>query len=267
MNIKHKGYQRLFALFLLFMPASIFAQDLDPVTAPEVKRILEDNPDAVLVNALSSLEFAIQHIPGSINIPTNEVQYSDDLPVEKSTELIFYCMGVRCKHSFNASLQAINMGYTRVHWFQGGIPEWRRYDYPMYIDKEMNRINVKKLRVNKVSELIDNKNAFVLDVRPLALDGTQSYIFDSLHIPLLHVQDNLAFIPSDRPIIVVDAFMKQSISAAKFLTKHGYRVAGVLRGGMNKWKKASMPVVGKEDVQVFDPFVGGFVKGSEVTIQ
>ena len=50
---------------------------------------------ALLVHVLSRIEFDMQHIPGSINIPVTALADSDLLPREKDRSLIFYCMGVR----------------------------------------------------------------------------------------------------------------------------------------------------------------------------
>jgi lipoprotein NlpI len=38
--------------------------------------------------------------------------------------LIFFCAGSRCWHSYNACLRAINLGYTRVYWYRGGLWAW-----------------------------------------------------------------------------------------------------------------------------------------------
>ena len=64
------------------------------ITAPEVKQLME-NGDALLVNVLSNLEHRLQHIPGSINIPIDEVTNAEALPQDKGRVLIFYCMGKR----------------------------------------------------------------------------------------------------------------------------------------------------------------------------
>ena len=250
-------------LVLFSISPSTYAGSLEPVTAPEVKRILQDNPDAVLVHALSKIEFDIQHIPGSINIPTNEMVTTTALPKDLNTEMVFYCMGVRCKYSYRSAMDAIKLGYSKVHWFKGGIPEWRKYDYPMYINEEMNKINVKKLRVHEILDLIEYQNAFLLDVRPFWFVGTQNYIYSSINLPLLELINHIKILPKDRSIVVLDAFMKQSVSAAKFLSSKGYNIAGVLRGGMNKWEKAGMPVVHKSEILVLNPDLGEFVKGGE----
>lgn len=64
------------------------------ITAPEVKSMMDGNK-AILVHTLSEIEFQIQHIPGSINIPITKMRTTDKLPKNKSTPLIFYCMGQR----------------------------------------------------------------------------------------------------------------------------------------------------------------------------
>lgn len=63
------------------------------ITAPEVKTML-DEKRAVLVNVLSAIEYEMQHITGSINIPIDKIATSDRLPVDKNTPLVLYCMGL-----------------------------------------------------------------------------------------------------------------------------------------------------------------------------
>ena len=62
------------------------------ITAPEVKNLLEQN-NAMLIHVLSQLEYEMQHISGSINIPFNEIAETGKLPADKNVPLVFYCMG------------------------------------------------------------------------------------------------------------------------------------------------------------------------------
>jgi len=43
----------------------------------------------------------------------------------KEAPLVFYCLSSHCWMSYNASLRAINMGYTNVLWYRGGIEAWK----------------------------------------------------------------------------------------------------------------------------------------------
>ncbi|MBT6501696.1 MAG: rhodanese-like domain-containing protein, partial [Deltaproteobacteria bacterium] len=47
------------------------------------------------VHVLSEIEYDIQHIPGSVNIPIHKMKTIGKLPKDKNTPLIFYCMGRR----------------------------------------------------------------------------------------------------------------------------------------------------------------------------
>lgn len=82
----------LACLLLVAPPAR--AHQVRDLTAPEVREMVEEH-GALLVHVLSRIEFDMQHIPGSINIPVTALADSDLLPKEKDRSLIFYCMGVR----------------------------------------------------------------------------------------------------------------------------------------------------------------------------
>ncbi len=64
------------------------------ISAPEVKNLIEERK-AVVVNLLSQIEYEIQHISGSINIPVIAIEATDKLPEDKNAPLVLYCMGKR----------------------------------------------------------------------------------------------------------------------------------------------------------------------------
>lgn len=49
----------------------------------------------------------------------------------KDTPLIFYCLSTQCWMSYNASLRAINLGFTNVLWYRGGIEAWKSAGLPV----------------------------------------------------------------------------------------------------------------------------------------
>ena len=49
----------------------------------------------------------------------------------KSTPVVFYCNGINCDRSDKAVVIALGCGYTAIHWFRGGIEEWREKNYPL----------------------------------------------------------------------------------------------------------------------------------------
>ncbi|KPA16380.1 sulfurtransferase [Candidatus Magnetomorum sp. HK-1] len=82
--------------FCLFFACSLFASDAEyfEVTAPEIKLLMNQNK-ILLINSMSSFEYDRQHIPGSINIPLNEMYTTKKLPEKTDMLIAFYCMGPR----------------------------------------------------------------------------------------------------------------------------------------------------------------------------
>ncbi|UCF91250.1 MAG: rhodanese-like domain-containing protein [Desulfobacterales bacterium] len=70
------------------------AGKFNEITAPEVKELI-DGGNVLLVHVLSEIEFNMQHITGSINIPITAMKTTDKLPQDLDTPLAFYCMGLR----------------------------------------------------------------------------------------------------------------------------------------------------------------------------
>ncbi len=48
----------------------------------------------------------------------------------KQVPVLFYCQSPQCWMSYNAALRAINMGYTQVLWYRGGIEAWKKAGLP-----------------------------------------------------------------------------------------------------------------------------------------
>ena len=133
-------------------------------------------------------------------------------------------------------------GYKNVFSFVGGIPEWRKFNYPMFVSEEYQKVDAEKLAPQKFKEFMEKNNPYILDVRPMNFERDASFIKGAKHCPLVFLADKYQEIPKEREIIITDWAMKQSISAAKFLMLKGFKVKGVLKGGMERWKEIKYPV-------------------------
>ncbi len=89
-------YFFVFCIFSAVLPFAAPATEAGykEITAPELKTMLEEKK-CLLINSLSKIEFDIQHIEDSINIPVVEMNSTTKLPADKSSPLVFYCMGKR----------------------------------------------------------------------------------------------------------------------------------------------------------------------------
>jgi len=143
-----------------------------------------------------------------------------------------------------------------VYAFVGGIPEWRKFNYPMTISREWQGIKVKRIAPKPLNDLLEKKDLYILDVRPLNFKRDTTFIKGSSLCPLLFLADRYTEIPRERGIVITDWAMKQSPTAAKFLTSKGYNIVGVLKGGIERWKEENLPVEQREPTKDIGPLSG-----------
>ena len=117
----------------------------DTVTTTELASVLsrQPRPELVLIDALAGP--AHSTIPGALSVPDagdagslNDSTERDLASYYRSltdndltTVLVFFCQGAHCWESYNASLRAINMGYTNVYWYRGGLSAWQAAGLPL----------------------------------------------------------------------------------------------------------------------------------------
>jgi rhodanese-related sulfurtransferase len=114
------------------------------VDATAAARLLADG--AVYIDVRTEAEFQRAHVQGARLVPYVEKSPKDTdydaaldgfdlskLPKALDTPLIFACNGAECWKSYKASKAAVKVGYTQVHWFRGGLPEWRSAQRPVVL--------------------------------------------------------------------------------------------------------------------------------------
>jgi rhodanese-related sulfurtransferase/ABC-type phosphate/phosphonate transport system substrate-binding protein len=114
------------------------------VDATAAARLLADG--GIYIDVRTEAEFQRAHINGARLVPYVEKSPKDTdydatldsfdlakLPPAKDTPLIFACNGAECWKSYKASKAAVKAGYTQVHWFRGGLPEWRSAQRPLVL--------------------------------------------------------------------------------------------------------------------------------------
>jgi rhodanese-related sulfurtransferase len=94
------------------------------VSTEELKHILAEGKIPVL-DVRSAPEYALAHIPGSVNIYEKEVDRVLRAYPAKATRLVFYCNGPYCGKSKRLSEELVKRGYTGVRRYQLGLPVWR----------------------------------------------------------------------------------------------------------------------------------------------
>lgn len=93
------------------------------ITAEEAKSMMEEQPDAVILDVREQDEYDAGHIPGAVLLPVGTInqETAASAILEKDTVVLVYCRsGNRSK---TASQALADLGYTQIYEF-GGIKDW-----------------------------------------------------------------------------------------------------------------------------------------------
>lgn len=101
---------------------------------------------------------------------------------------------------------------------------------------------VNEVNTNEALQLINHKNAFVLDVREPA-EYESGHLLNAKLVPLTKLKERIGELEKykDKPIVVVCRSGNRSATACAILSKRGFNQAYNLTGGMMAWQKASLP--------------------------
>jgi rhodanese-related sulfurtransferase len=101
----------------------------------------------------------------------------------------------------------------------------------------------KRLSPLEAVRLINDRQALVVDVRP-AGDYKKGHILNAINVPQAKLTERLPELGKDpaRPIVVYCALGGVAAQASHELKKAGYSEVYPIRGGLNGWLAASLPV-------------------------
>ena len=113
------------------------------ISTEELKKILTTKSEPVL-DVRYATEYAIAHIPGSINLYEKELEHVVQMFPDKAAQFVIYCNGLYCGKSKRLSEQLVKLGYTRVRRYQLGLPVWRALGNTVQTDLEGFRYVIAK---------------------------------------------------------------------------------------------------------------------------
>ena len=102
------------------------------INASELKKKLDAGDDFVLVDVLGEEYYEKRHVPKAINLPITSENFEEEarnkLP-DKERPVIVYCASKMCLASPGAAKKLVEMGYSNITDFEGGIKEWEEAGY------------------------------------------------------------------------------------------------------------------------------------------
>jgi len=104
---------------------------LTTITADDLKDALASDHPPVLINTLPREAHEARHIPGSVNVPVDDIERVEDLVPNKDETIVVYCANADCTASPTAAEHLEERGYTNVIDFEDGYAGWRQAGYAL----------------------------------------------------------------------------------------------------------------------------------------
>ncbi|MGD8883163.1 MAG: rhodanese-like domain-containing protein [Desulfobacterales bacterium] len=187
------------------------------VSADWVKKQIDKKTSMVLIDSRPKRKkYDKGHIPTALSIPDSQfAKMHDQLPADKSTLLVFYCGGLKCRLSHKSAKKAIDLGYTKVKVFADGYPAW----VAAYGKGETTAVASAKaassnsLKTGKEEGSVDTdtfikvvknnpESIMLIDVRDRDEFKTGSFK-TAINIPVDQLEDKIKTLPTDKPVIFV----------------------------------------------------------------
>lgn len=108
---------------------------------------------------------------------------------------------------------------------------------------QRGRLGTKEVSVQEAVQLINRRDAVVIDVRDAA-DFASGHIPNARHIPAGEVEKRLKELEKlkQRPVIVSCRSGNRAAAASALLRKNGFAEVFPLKGGILGWQQAAMPL-------------------------
>lgn len=97
-----------------------------------LKAKLDRGDDVVLIDTLPEHLYGRKHIPGAINIVSDNIRDEAHRRIpDPDTAIIVYCGSTACQRSAKSAARLEEMGYRRVWEYVEGRQDWEAAGYPI----------------------------------------------------------------------------------------------------------------------------------------
>jgi rhodanese-related sulfurtransferase len=110
------------------MPATA---TLNTITAAELRNEMTGDTPPVVINTLGPDAYEARRIPGSINVPTDDIDTVRSIVPDTDQPIVVYCANEDCDASPEAARRLQEMGYTNVWDFEAGYAGWREAGFTL----------------------------------------------------------------------------------------------------------------------------------------
>jgi rhodanese-related sulfurtransferase len=140
---KKLSFFLVITFFVLYSSSLVHAVDKTPeqvvreakasiseVSIDEVKKMIDNREDIILLDVRDSEEYETGHIPGAINISRGRLDFKVHLIIpDKNAKVVVYC-GLDLRSPL-ATKSMNDLGYKKAVNMIGGLKAWKESGYPI----------------------------------------------------------------------------------------------------------------------------------------
>ena len=86
-------------------------------------------PNVVVVDARYPESYAVEHLPGAINLPPREIDEAGTTHLSRHATYVVYCWDASCHASTKTAQRLEALGF-KVKELHGGLQDWKKQGYP-----------------------------------------------------------------------------------------------------------------------------------------
>ena len=204
-------------------------QKTPEISTDEFKSILAKT-GAVVFDARPPQEYAMAHIPGSVNLDEKQLgRIAQNYP-DQATSMVVYSNGPFCDWARRGSEELFRLGYSKVSRYQLGLPVWRILGYPAETSLQGFR------------QVFRTGNAVIVDARSRAeyaagtLPAAQSILGGEAG--RAKEDHRLRYLDANTRILVFANNAREARAVAEELTRNAYPNTSYFDGSYDELKRA-----------------------------
>lgn len=222
---------------------------------PDQLALLLDDPARrpVIIDLRPLSQFSDGHLPQAIALPGGQaIQRTDEFLTTPGRPVVLCDAGELRAHLAGYWLK--RMGFESVSVLAGGFERWSQAGHPVATGRHErpfipNEASLKQaVEFIDPAEVADTEDADYHDQIPAILDVRTSRDYRSGHAPGSiwaprgWLEDAVSDFPASKKLIVIGQNDAQALLAASQLIDEGYRKVAIMKGGLEGWRKAGLPV-------------------------
>lgn len=103
------------------------------VNAEQIIALFDAEPDLVVLDIRKEADYKSGHIEGAVQLLNTDVNadtMAANVPA-KDAAVLMYCNGIKCGRAADAVKKALDLGYTKIHYYALGMAEWKERNLPL----------------------------------------------------------------------------------------------------------------------------------------